>query len=398
MIDADYIATGLDVFLSDPPPAIRRGARLGLLMNQASRDRDLQLSCDAIAQRLPGRLTTLFSPQHGLWGVEQANMIESPHTRYRPLDIPVYSLYSETRQPTPAMLEEVDCLIIDLQDVGTRVYTFVWTMCECLRACSRFGLPVILLDRPNPIGGVAVEGPMLDENLLSFVGGWPIPLRHALTIGELARLFVAEASLEIDLTVVPMHRWRRRMLWTDTRRRWIWPSPNMPTPTTACTYPGMVLLEGTNLSEGRGTTRPFEVCGAPWLDGTDWAGALNRWDWPGLRLLPTWFQPTFDKWADQVCSGIDLQVLHPRRSRIVPLVVALIATAARAAPAQFRWLDPPYEYERDQAPIDILFGSARLRAFVDSGVGLAGKGEAERLAEMDQAGWWKRCRTARLYD
>ncbi|RMF42637.1 MAG: DUF1343 domain-containing protein [Planctomycetota bacterium] len=396
MIDPHRISTGLDVFLDDPPPDVR-GARLGLLMNQASRDRHLRLSCDAIAQRRLGRLTALFSPQHGLWGVEQANMIESPHSRYEPLDVPVYSLYAETRQPTAEMLEQVDVLLIDLQDVGTRVYTFAWTMCAALRACSQYGRPAIVLDRPNPIGGVVVEGPMLSEDHLSFVGGWPIPLRHGLTLGELARLYVAEAGLDVDLTVLPMRGWRRTMTWSDTGRQWIWPSPNMPTPTTAAVYPGMVLLEGTNLSEGRGTTRPFEICGAPWVDGLEWEQKLADIQGQPWRCLATRFQPTFDKWAGQVCAGVDLQLLDARRSMSVPLAVALISLAARTAPQHFRWLDPPYEYETIKAPIDILFGDSRLRQFVDSATGPPTLPEIEHLLQMNRAAWQQRCAPILLY-
>ena len=243
------------------PLAAMQGARLGLLMNQASVDRRLRYACDVIAEAFPGQLTTLFAPQHGLWGEQQANMIESAHAVHPRLGIPVHSLYSETRSPTAAMLEEVDCLVIDLQDVGTRVYTFIWTISYCLEACAAAGIPVVVLDRPNPLGGELVEGPLLEAGQESFVGRARIPMRHGLSIGELT--LVVNELLEVDaqVQVVPLEGWRREMDWGATKRRWIWPSPNLPRPEGALVYPGMVTLEGTNLSEGRGTTLPFESLG-----------------------------------------------------------------------------------------------------------------------------------------
>jgi uncharacterized protein YbbC (DUF1343 family) len=316
-------------------------------------------------KEFPGQLTAIFSPQHGIWGEQQANMIESANTRLNHLNLPVFSLYSETRRPTAEMLDLVDCLVVDLQDVGTRVYTFAWTLLECLRACAAHLKPLVVLDRPNPLGGDTFEGPMLEPGFVSFVGGATIPLRHGLTMGELARLFVRELAIDVELHCVPMRGWSRDMRYCETGRRWLWPSPNMPTIATVDLYPGQVLLEGCNLSEGRGTTRPFEVVGAPFIDGDRWASELERANIKHVRLLPTRFTPTFDKFAGESCGGLDIQVTDARQLRSINLTVALIASAASLYPDEFRWLDPPYEYEYIKPPIDILFGNAHLRTEVD---------------------------------
>ena len=229
-------------------------------------------------------LAALFGPQHGYRSDLQDNMIETPHAKDRARRIPIYSLYSETREPTAAMLEGLDFLVIDLQNIGTRIYTFVYTMANCLRACARYGVKAIVCDRPNPIGGARIEGPMLREGWTSFVGQFPIPMRHGMTIGELARLFNEHFAIGADLEVVPMEGWRREMYFDQTGLPWIMPSPNMPTLDSAIVFPGAVLVEGTTLSEGRGTTRPFELIGAPWIDGERLADALNGRDLPGVRF------------------------------------------------------------------------------------------------------------------
>jgi len=367
-------------------------------MNQASIDRSLRLACDLIAKGFPGQLTCLFSPQHGIWGEQQANMVETAHAVYQPLDIPVFSLYSETRRPSHDMLQQIDCMVIDLQDVGTRVYTFVWTMLEVLRACGEVGKPVIVLDRPNPLGGIVVEGPLLDSAFVSFVGGASIPMRHACTMAELAKLMNAEFDLQVDLHTVPMQGWQRGMLMEETGLKWLWPSPNMPTTATTLVYPGQVLLEGVNLSEGRGTTRPFEVLGAPYVNASRWVEALTEFSLPGVQLLPTRFQPTFDKWAGQSCQGIDIQITDARALRSVALTTSMMATAARLFP-EFGWLDPPYEYETLKLPIDILFGSQRLRSavkeFVENQV--SGREFLHGLLDWDSTDWQSRIQRHQLY-
>ncbi|MCA9051595.1 MAG: DUF1343 domain-containing protein [Planctomycetaceae bacterium] len=366
-------------------------------MNQASVDSRFRYACDIIDNACPGRLRRLFSPQHGFWGEQQANMVESADAVYRPLGLPVHSLYSETRRPSAESLADLDLLIIDLQDVGTRVYTFLWTMLECLRACAEHRVQVVVLDRPNPLGGVVTEGPLIESDWESFVGNAAIPMRHGLTMGELALLFNAEFSLGTSLSVVSMEGWRRAMLWSDTGRHWVMPSPNMPCDSTAVVYPGQVLLEGTNISEGRGTTRPFEICGAPWIDPEQLAAELNAARHPGVIVQPVRFCPTFDKWAGQSCGGVFVQVTEPKAVRSFRLTVHLLSIVCRTAPNDFRRLDPPYEYEFVKPPIDILFGSDRLRHRLENSAHLSNR-DMDELTSHDDRHWQERVRPHLLYD
>jgi uncharacterized protein YbbC (DUF1343 family) len=366
-------------------------------MNQASVDANFQYACDALAAHFPRQLAAIFSPQHGLWGEEQANMIESPHGCYQPLGVPIYSLYSETRRPTEQMLSDLDCLVVDLQDVGTRVYTFAWTLRECLIACAAADVSVIVLDRPNPLGGVTAEGPLLEPGFESFVGGASIPLRHGLTLGELAFLLNLEQQIGAHLDVVPMTGWRRDMRFHLTERIWVAPSPNMPRTTTALLYPGQVLLEGTNLSEGRGTTMPFEVIGAPFIDPFALHRELSACDLPGVNLRPIRFVPTFDKYQGQSCGGLALHVTDPQAVRSVSTTLHLLAAIKNHWPTHFAWLPPPYEYEREKMPIDILFGSSRLRQALESEKRLS-DATIRELTWLDDAAWWNRVRPILLYD
>jgi uncharacterized protein YbbC (DUF1343 family) len=294
-------------------------------------------------------------------------MIETAHAADHRRRVPVYSLYSETREPTSEMLRDIDVLVVDLQDVGTRVYTFVYTMANCMRAAGRHGVPVVVCDRPNPIGGDEVEGPLLHRRWASFVGQFPIPLRHGLTIGELARLFNDQFGIGASLEVVPLEGWRRSMYHDETSLPWIIPSPNLPTLDSAIVYPGAVLFEGTRLSEGRGTTRPFELIGAPWIDGERLAEAMNARGLPGVHFRPAFFEPTFQKHAKVSCGGCQIHVTDRGAFRPVRTAVELIAEFRREDPARFAWREPPYEYEHDKEPIDILYGSDRLRATLDAG-------------------------------
>ena len=395
MSSTPFFPAGLDRCLADPPAILRGGARFGLLANQASVDRQLRYAWDVLAGRFPGQLVALFSPQHGLWGKEQANMIESPHGRYEPLGVPVYSLYSQTRRPTPQMLRGLDCLVIDLQDVGTRVYTFAWTVQQCLIACAEAAIPVVILDRPNPIGRT-IEGPMLEPEFRSFVGGWPVPLRHGLTLGELALLVNREQRIGAELEVVrssPPTPHEDFTLWSEMTD-WVWPSPNMPRPRTALVYSGQVLLEGTNLSEGRGTTLPFEVCGAPFIDPHALARELEQFDHPGLALRPIRFVPTFDKWRGQSCGGVALHVVDPMAVRPVATTLALLAVIRKLYPRDFAWLPPPYEYESEKPPIDILFGSPRVRERLDRPEPLT-HDDIRQLTDFDEAAWRERTAAVR---
>lgn len=341
------------------------GGRVGLVANPASIDARFVHVSDLIAS-LPGvTLAALFGPQHGFRSDVQDNMIETDHARHPGLGVPIYSLYGETREPDATMLAGLDVLVIDLPDVGTRVYTYIHTMTNCLRACARSGVPVIVCDRPNPVGGHGVEGGMLEPGFESFVGLFPIPLRHGLTIGEMARFCNESFDLGASLEVLPMMGWHRGMYYDETGLPWVMPSPNLPTLDSAVVYPGQVLLEGTNLSEGRGTTRPFELTGAPWLDAHAVADTMNDHQLPGVHARPAEFQPTFQKHTGSPCGGCQLHVTDRATFQPVLTTVALLQTCRRLAADQFRWREPPYEYEEVKPPIDILSGSDRLRRQLD---------------------------------
>ena len=343
-----------------------KGRTIGLVSNPASIDAAFRHVADR-AERGGARLGALFGPQHGFRSDLQDNMIESPHASDERRQIPVYSLYSETREPTAEMLAGIDALVIDLQDVGTRIYTYIYTMANCLVAARRHDLPVVVCDRPNPIGGVAVEGPMLRRGFESFVGQYPIPMRHGMTIGELARLFNEHFGIGAKLEVVAMQGWKRRDLFDQTGLPWVMPSPNLPTLGSALVYPGTVLFEGTNVSEGRGTTHPFELVGAPWVDAEPFAARLNARQLPGVYFRPAVFEPTFHKHAGRACGGCQVHVTDRAAFRPVATGVTLLEACRDAGPTQFAWRQPPYEYEETMLPIDILYGSDRLRGTIDRG-------------------------------
>ena len=344
-----------------------RGKRVGIVANPASIDQDFVHVVDRITQAQGVTLGAIFGPQHGFNADLQENMIETPHGESAAHRVKVYSLYSETREPTREMLDGLDVLVVDLQDVGTRIYTFIYTMAYCLTGAAKAGIPVIVCDRPNPIGGLGVEGPMLVPGFESFVGLYPIPMRHGLTIGELARLFNETFSLGADLTVEPMSGWSRGAFWDETGVPWVLPSPNMPTLDTAIVYPGQVLFEGTLLSEARGTTRPFELCGAPGLDPTVLAAKLNGYRLPGVVFRPVSFEPTFHKHAKTLCHGVQLHVTDRRTFESVLATTAVLHEMRQMNPAEFAWRPPPYEYEHTLLPIDILAGNATYREDIERG-------------------------------
>ncbi len=362
------------------------GLRVGVVANPASIDRTFRHIVDGLASARDFKLTAIFGPQHGFRSDLQDNMVETPHAEDAARNVPVFSLYSETREPTPEMFDLIDVLVIDIQDVGARIYTFIYTMANCLRAAARKGLPVIVCDRPNPIGGEALEGPMLEAGYDSFVGQFPIPMRHGMTIGELARLFNEHHGIGAELEIIAMEGWSRGMYWDETGLPWVMPSPNMPTLDTAIVYPGTVLFEGTMLSEGRGTTRPFELIGAPWLDGERLAARLNASGLKGVHFRPAIFEPTFQKHAKETCGGCQIHVTDRQAFEPVKVGVALMRECYGQAPDKFAWRDPPYEYEHDKMPIDILAGSPALRQQIESQAPLADivgswdAGEAEFVA------------------
>src|SRR3954468_9557176 len=351
------VRLGLERLIDGPDRALIAGRRVGLVCNPASIDSRIVHASDRLLQG-DWTLTALFGPQHGFRSDLQENMIESPHARDAKRRLPVHSLYSETRQPTAEMLAGIDVLVIDLQDVGTRIYTYIYTMANCLIAARAHRIPVIVCDRPNPIGGVSVEGPMLVPGFESFVGMYPIPMRHGMTIGELARLFNEAFGIGADLDVIAMEGWRRDMYFEDTGVPWVMPSPNIPTNDTAVVYPGTVLFEGTNVSEGRGTTRPFELLGAPWVKDERFTDGLNRLALPGVRFRPTVFEPTFHKHARTACGGCQIHVLDRPSFRPVETGVALLVAFRACGRDDFAWRPPPYEYEHDKLPFDILAGSS----------------------------------------
>lgn len=391
--DDGQVSVGLERCIEHPPDVLRDARRIGLVLNQASLDRFGRYACDSLAESFPGRLARLFSPQHGLWGEQQANMIESPHGHYPPLDLPVFSLYGDSRRPTADMLAGLDVLVVDLQDVGTRVYTFVWTLLECLIACAEHRIPLVVLDRPNPLGGRIAEGPLVRDGFRSFVGNAAIPLRHGLTLGELAGWLNTRQAIGATLAVVSAHGWRRDWQWPDCRRPWFATSPNMPRYETSVVYPGQVLLEGTNLSEGRGTTTPFEVCGAPFIDPFELVRELRdsaAVEASHISVRPIRFVPTFDKWRGQSCGGVALQVSDARAVHSVSFTTELLRIVRRLYGEQFRWLPPPYEYEFEIPPIDILWGSDQLRHWVDDAT------ESRALDNVPNT-WWTDVKSTLLY-
>ena len=359
------VRLGVEALASQGPGDLS-GARLGLIHHPASVNHRLEPTA-AVLRGAGFDVRVLFGPQHGARGEKQDNMVESDHFADPETGLTTYSLYGEVRRPTPEMLGDLDALLFDLQDVGVRVYTFIWTMALAMEACAEAEIPFIVLDRPNPIGGEAREGPVLRSGFESFVGLHPVPLRHGLTCGELAKWLVAERGIDCELMVVPCEGWSRSMTWSRTGLPWVLPSPNLPTPDSCAVYPGMVLLEGTNLSEGRGTTRPFELFGAPFLRTGEMAAALRPMLGPGVQLRPCSFEPTFQKHAGQLCGGGQLHVTDTDVFRPVRTAVAILCAARAVAPEDFGWREPPYEYEAVKPPIDILWGNGELRLAVEAG-------------------------------
>jgi uncharacterized protein YbbC (DUF1343 family) len=374
-VQTAVVRLGIDVLLDSRR---LRGARVGVLANHASIDGRYRHVVDRVAAADAVTLAAIFGPQHGFRSDVQDNMIETAHAEDATRRVPVYSLYSETREPTADMLKGLDVLVIDLQDIGARIYTYIYTMANCLRACKRHGIHVIVCDRPNPIGGEDVEGALLHPGFESFVGQFPIPMRHGMTIGELARLFNEQFEIGASLEVVKMEGWTRRAYWDATGLPWVMPSPNIPTLDSAIVYPGTVLFEGTMLSEGRGTTRPFELVGAPWIDAERFTDAMNALGLPGIICRPAVFEPTFQKHARQPCGGCQVHVLDRAAFRPVLTGVALIDLFRRFNPAKYAWRQPPYEYEHDKMPFDILAGSDELRRQIEAAAPVAEIAESWR--------------------
>ncbi|MEW6185019.1 MAG: DUF1343 domain-containing protein [Thermodesulfobacteriota bacterium] len=357
---------GIDSFLARPPRELLE-KRWGLLSNQASVNSDGYYSKDLLRGKFENNLIRLFSPQHGFWGTEQDNMIETPDGRDPATDLPLFSLYGRTRRPTMQMLEGIDILLIDLQDVGTRVYTFITTLAFCLQEAKDQGKTVVVLDRPNPIGGTQVEGNILRTNMTSYVGVHALPMRHGMTIGELGGFFNKEMEIGADLQVIRLEGWNRSHYWDQTGLQFMIPSPNMPTLSTALVYPGQVLWEGTNVSEGRGTTRPFEFFGAPFINSREVQDFLKNISLPGAHLLETTFRPTFQKFQGEECRGFFLWVQDRLAFKPYFTTLALLQAVLTIYKEAFQWKAPPYEYETEKTPIDILIGDREIRTALEGG-------------------------------
>lgn len=364
------VKIGLETLLESKLDLLK-GSRVGLIVNPSSINSRFEQAADLFHQHPEINLTALFGPQHGIRGETQDNMIEWQTFRDKRTGLPAYSLYGETRKPAAAVLSDVDVLVFDIQDVGTRVYTFVYTMALAMEAARECGKRFVVLDRPNPINGIQIEGNILEPEFQSFVGMFPIPMRHGMTAGELALMFNQEFKIGCELEVVRMEGWRREMWYEDTNLPWVIPSPNIPTVDTAVVYPGSVMVEGTNVSEGRGTTRPFEIIGASFIDPYELIDQLKKENLPGVVFRPLHFQPTFQKFGGEVCGGVQIHVTERQSLKPVITGVAVISAIRRIYPEQFEWKTPPYEYVYDKLPFDVINGSSRLRNQIETRTPLA---------------------------
>ena len=359
------IRLGLEKVLIEKT-SLPKNMRVGLICNQASVDHSFQHSADLLSNKADINLTALFGPQHGIRGEVQDNMIETSHSFDKITKLPIYSLYSETRQPTEEMFSKIDALVFDLQDVGCRVYTFIYTMANAMKSCAEFGKKMFVLDRPNPIGGLAVEGNMLEPGHESFVGQYPIPMRHGLTIGELAKFFNQEFDINCDLKVITMDNWAREDFFDETDAPWVMPSPNMPTVETTIVFPATVFFEGTEVSEGRGTTRPFEMVGATYIEGKEYADALASLELSGVIFRPVNFLPAFQKYAGKECGGVFLHITDRKTFEPVITGIAMIKTIYDLYPNDFSWKTMPYEYEFERNPFDVIAGTTKIREMIES--------------------------------
>ena len=372
------IETGLEVFLQKSHKKYR-GLRLGVLCHPASVDSRLRHISELVLQKkLDIKVSCFLGPQHGMRGEKQDNMIESDDFVDPASKLPVFSLYGSSREPTVPMLAELDAFVIDLQDIGSRVYTFMYTMANCMRAAKAHDKKVIILDRPNPVGGKLLEGNVLEHSCASFVGQFPICVRHGMTMGELAKLFNDAFKIDCDLDIVKVKGWKRGKYAESWERDWVPPSPNIPNLTSAITFSGMVFFEGTNISEGRGTTRPFEWIGAPFINPDLLANEMNSLKLGGVYFRPIFFQPTYQKCRDQVCGGVQVHVTDRKEFNAFRVGLFLLGKIAALYPDKFEWKQPPYEYEHTRMPIDLIAGSAKLREDIDLGKGVE---EFDQMAE-----------------
>ena len=356
------VTTGLERLLAEPKKYLK-GKRIGLVVNHTSVAEDGLPSFIHFHRHKDFQLVKLFAPEHGLYGVDQ-DMVDVDHSIEPATGIPIVSLYGKDHAsltPDPGLMNDIDTLVFDIQDIGSRYYTFIYTLANCMQTCRQAGVPVVVCDRPNPINGIQVEGNLVREGWHSFVGQYSLPNRHGMTAGEIAKWFNDDIGIACDLTVVPMQGWKREMWYDQTGLLWVSPSPNMPLVSTATVYPGMCLIEGTKLSEGRGTTLPFELCGAPGIDAHPLVEALADEKLPGVLFRPQYFKPTFQKCAGKICGGVQLHVTD--RNSFKPLLtgIAVIRTIAQLFPKIFQWRTEPYEFVSDRLAIDLLYGHPEFR-------------------------------------
>lgn len=367
---------GIDLFEEKLPKKFYK-KRAGVLTHPAGVDSNLKPSVEVIIKSRKIKVAALFGPQHGFTGHTQDNMVEWETFIHPELKIPVYSLYGKKREPEEEWLKNLDLLIIDLQDVGSRYYTFIWTMALCFKVCERLGLPVLVLDRPNPVSCSIIEGFLLEEKFTSFVGLHPLLTRHGLTISEIALYFKENFYKNLDLNFILMKNYKRDYFFEDTKLKWVLPSPNMPSQETALLYPGMCLLEGTNLSEGRGTTKPFEIFGAPFFDEKI-EKEIKKLKDENIFLRPLYFEPTFNKYKGQICKGFQIHILNKKKLKSFSFAYKILRTAFNLYPDKFKWKEPPYEYEYEKLPIDILAGTDFLRKSIEENFSFKKFEERER--------------------
>ncbi len=347
----------------DEQKELIEGKRVGLITNPTGVDKELNSIVDVLHNDPDVDLTALYGPEHGVRGSAQAGEYVDYYID-EATGLPVYSLYGKTRKPTPEMLEDIDVLLFDIQDVGTRFYTYIYTMAYAMEAAQENDIPFIVLDRPNPLSGIKVQGPVLDPEYKSFVGNYPIPLRHGMTVGELAKLFNNEFGIGADLTVAEMEGWKRNMYYEDTPLEFVMPSPNMPTPETAMVYPGSALIEGTNASEGRGTTKPFELLGAPYVDSTELAAALNDLNLPGIGFRSASFTPAFSKHSGELSHGVQIHVTHKQSFHPVKTGLHMVKTLHDLYPEEFAFRA---ENSQGVSFFDNLIGNGWVREAIESG-------------------------------
>ena len=360
------VKTGLDLFF-EHKKTILSGKKIALVANPSAIDTSFRFILDLFLAEKSWKIAALWGPEHGLRAELQdqdwSESFQDPKT-----GLPVYSLYGKHLKPTAEMMSEVDAVVFDIQDVGSRYYTFIYTLSYVMEACMEHQKEIVVLDRPNPINGIDLEGPVLERGYESFVGRYPIPIRHGMTVGELALYFQHEFDIHCRLDVIQMEGWSRASYFEQTGLPWVMPSPNMPTVDAAIVYPGMCLFEATNVSEGRGTTRPFEIFGAPWIEPEKFCAAIQEFALPGVHFRPLYFQPTFNKFHKQVCGGAQMHVTDRKLFQPVRTALCLLFVLLRDYRTEFRWKDPPYEFVTDRLPMDILWGNSWIRQDLEMNV------------------------------